>query len=294
MPFVLTEKQRENRKKGIGGSDAAVVLDIKPFDPKKKQYKTPLQLWLEKTGRIEGDNLDNVEPVIWGRLLEDAIIERYRMRTGYKVKLLNHTLKHKKYPWMIANLDGVVMEQGILVEAKSATRSRQWGKEGTDQIPFEYIIQVQHCLEVMSSYPQYSHVKYAEIPTFFNKFDAPIYRVERNLDIANHLIEQERIFWKEYVEKDLPPQPSSREDIIFTWPDDDGEIIQSQDKDAEIELHEYKKVKENLSKLEREKQELETKLTKRIANASGIKINNDLLTFKKFKSTRVLRHYERE
>ncbi|HFC9341278.1 TPA: YqaJ viral recombinase family protein, partial [Enterococcus hirae] len=36
----------EDRKKGIGGSDVATVLGL-------NKYKSPYQLWLEKTGQIE-------------------------------------------------------------------------------------------------------------------------------------------------------------------------------------------------------------------------------------------------
>ncbi|WP_410960483.1 YqaJ viral recombinase family protein, partial [Salmonella sp. SAL4361] len=34
------------RKKGIGGSDVAAILGFSP-------YKSPYQLWLDKTGRSE-------------------------------------------------------------------------------------------------------------------------------------------------------------------------------------------------------------------------------------------------
>ena len=38
------------RNKGVGGSDAAVAVGL-------SQYKSPLELWLEKTGRKPADDL---------------------------------------------------------------------------------------------------------------------------------------------------------------------------------------------------------------------------------------------
>jgi putative phage-type endonuclease len=57
----------EVRKTGIGGSDAAAAVGLSP-------YKSPLELWLEKTNRDatlpKPDPQDTTEPVYWGTLLE--------------------------------------------------------------------------------------------------------------------------------------------------------------------------------------------------------------------------------
>lgn len=291
---MLTEKQRANRKNGIGGSDASAVLNIKPLDPRKKQFKTPLQLWLEKTGRIEPEDLSRIEPIIWGNLLEDDVIERYVMKTGHKVKLLGRTLKHKKYPWMFANLDGLVIKEGILIEAKTAEYSKEWGKDGTSNVPLEYLVQVQHCLEVLSSHEKYKHITEARIPTFFSRKDFRTFNISRDNAITEHLIEAERAFWHDNVLADIPPQPNNRDDTVFLFPNDDGSIIESDTIEAEKEFNKYKKVREELKMLEREKEEIEAKITSRIGAASGLRVKNDLITWKKYKSTRVLRLYERE
>jgi putative phage-type endonuclease len=63
----------EQRRHGIGGSDAAAALGLSP-------WKTPLSLYLEKTGdaRPFRDN----ESMLWGRVLEPAIRAEYTRRTG--------------------------------------------------------------------------------------------------------------------------------------------------------------------------------------------------------------------
>lgn len=49
----MTEKEwLEERKKGIGGSDAATILGLNP-------YKSNIDLWAEKTGKKEPPNISD-------------------------------------------------------------------------------------------------------------------------------------------------------------------------------------------------------------------------------------------
>ena len=75
-------KDKENwlamRKAGIGGSDAAAVIGL-------SRWKSPFQVWLEKTGQTEPDDLSNNEYVYWGTVLEQAVADRFCELTGKKV-----------------------------------------------------------------------------------------------------------------------------------------------------------------------------------------------------------------
>ena len=67
------------RKGGIGSSDAAAAVGLHP-------YKSPLQLWMEKTGREhllpQVDPDDATSPMYWGTLLEPIVAAHYTRRTG--------------------------------------------------------------------------------------------------------------------------------------------------------------------------------------------------------------------
>ena len=54
------------RRKGIGGSDAASVLGISP-------WKSNVQLWEEKTGITEPEDISDKEAVCFGKESEAAI-----------------------------------------------------------------------------------------------------------------------------------------------------------------------------------------------------------------------------
>ncbi len=89
------------RRGGIGSSDAAAAVGLSP-------YKSPLELWLEKTGRKEGPDLSGSEAVFWGTTLEAIVANVYANRTGNKVRRVNAVLQHPDHPFMLANLDRAV------------------------------------------------------------------------------------------------------------------------------------------------------------------------------------------
>ena len=50
---MTREDWLEERKKGIGGSDAATILGLNP-------YKTSIDLWEEKTGRKDAEDISEI------------------------------------------------------------------------------------------------------------------------------------------------------------------------------------------------------------------------------------------
>ena len=60
----------EERRNYIGGSDIAAILGM-------SRWKTPLKLWLEKTGEVEPDDLSENEAVQLGIELEDFVAQKF-------------------------------------------------------------------------------------------------------------------------------------------------------------------------------------------------------------------------
>lgn len=67
-----------SRQKGIGGSDAAVVLGL-------SKWKTPFELWLEKTGQVLLDD-EQSDAAYFGTILEDIVAKEFEIRSGKKVR----------------------------------------------------------------------------------------------------------------------------------------------------------------------------------------------------------------
>ena len=66
------------RRMGIGGSDVSVIAGINP-------YKSVHQLWLEKTGQIEPEDVEN-DYTHFGNVLEPIVRKEFTERTGKKVR----------------------------------------------------------------------------------------------------------------------------------------------------------------------------------------------------------------
>lgn len=62
----------------IGGSDVAAVFGISP-------WKTPLDLWLEKAGKLIPDESENMWQKEMGHLLEPVVAQMYAFKTGHRV-----------------------------------------------------------------------------------------------------------------------------------------------------------------------------------------------------------------
>lgn len=127
------------RRKGIGASEAAAALGL-------CRYSTPIDLWQRKLGLAH--DVEENEAMWWGNALEDDVIDRYQLVTGRAVVSRQVWHRHPDIPYMTATVDGIV-DDGRLLEIKTTGRlSGDWGEDGSDQIPDEYLVQVQHQLAV--------------------------------------------------------------------------------------------------------------------------------------------------
>lgn len=182
------EKWLEARAFGIGGSDAAVIMGM-------NSYKSPYQLWLEKTGQAEAPDLSGNQYVYWGTKNESNIADWFQEETGKKVKRLG-TLRSKEYPFMLANVDRTVVGENAGLEIKTAG-VRQYRKWKDDEIPDAYYCQCLHYMAVTGA-------DYWYIAVLLGGNEAKWKRIERNEEDIQHLIMAETDFWK-LVEARTPP-----------------------------------------------------------------------------------------
>lgn len=181
-------KWLEARAIGIGGSDAAVIMGMNP-------YKSPYQLWLEKTGQVEPPDLSGNQYVYWGTKNEANIADWFQEETGKKVKRLG-TLRSREYPFMLANVDRTVVGENAGLEIKTAGVS-QYRKWKDDEIPDAYYCQCLHYMAVTGA-------AYWYIAVLLGGNEAKWKRIERNEEDIQHLIMAETDFWK-LVEARTPP-----------------------------------------------------------------------------------------
>jgi len=206
------------RKRGIGSSDAAAAVGLNP-------YKSPLELWLEKTGRDGGlakpDPHDETTPVYWGTLLEPIVAGHYTKRTGHKVRRVNAVLQHAQEPWMLANIDREVVGASDVQILECKTAGLNGARLWKDGVPQYVQLQVMHQLAVTGK-------QAADVAVLVCGQELQIHRIERNDTMIAQLIALERRFWH-YVETDQPPPADGSEsaDVALRclYPQDSGIVL---------------------------------------------------------------------
>lgn len=124
-----SEAWLELRRQGLGASDMAAVMGVSP-------YKTPYQLWAEKTGATPPQKVGAAANR--GVILEDAVGQYYEQERGVKLRKSNGIVRLRKHPRIMASLDRTIVgEPKGLVELKTSSSPR-WSMW---PVPPEVVIQ---------------------------------------------------------------------------------------------------------------------------------------------------------
>lgn len=183
----------EQRRTGIGSSDAAALVGLSP-------WATPLHVYADK---VYGAQKPQTAPMRWGLMLEDAIATAYQEQTGAMVEP-GSFLRSELYPWMIATPDRYAHHPNAeprIVELKTcnAFAADEWGEPGTDEIPAHYLIQVQHQMLVAA-------IPVTDVAVLIGGSDFRVYTVRLSETVCEGLVSVEAAFW-ERVKSQRPPEP---------------------------------------------------------------------------------------
>lgn len=182
------EEWLEHRRQGIGGSDAAAILGMNP-------WKSPMDVWLEKTGEFTEDESQDNEKMYWGTALEDIVAREFMARTGLKVRRRNAILQHRKHRFMIANVDRLVIGHKAGLECKTA--GQYLADDWAMGVPEYYIPQVQHYMAVTGYKAWY-------VAVLIGGQEFKYYKIARDDYFIRELIQAEIEFWR-LVEAKIPP-----------------------------------------------------------------------------------------
>lgn len=184
------EEWLQLRKSGIGGSDAGAICGVNPFS-------SPMKVFRDKIGDVQ-EQQDN-ESIRQGHDLEQYVAERFMEATGLKVRRSNYMYRSHAHPFMIADVDRLVVGEDAGLECKTASayNADKW-KDG--EIPLHYIMQCYHYMAVTGK-----RTWYIAAVILGREF---VYRkLEWDDDVIQQLIEIEQNFWENHVQKGILPNP---------------------------------------------------------------------------------------
>lgn len=172
---MLTDEQKLFRKLGIGGSDANIIMG---GDDQKV-----LNLWLEKRGEKEPEDLSDVLMVQMGVWTEPYNRAWFEKKTGRKVKDDGQQRICLDYPFMICTLDGMTDGGNTLWEAKHVNAFTK-----AHEVVSKYAPQLHHNMIVTGT-------KMATLSVFFGNHHWESFDVAFDEQFGKELIEAEENFW---------------------------------------------------------------------------------------------------
>ena len=178
------------RKTGIGGSDAGSICGVNPFG-------SPMKVYYDKTSS-NVEELDN-EAVRQGHDLEDYVAQRFMEATGLKVRRSNFMYRSTEYPFMIADVDRLVVGEDAGLECKTASayNTDKW-KDGN--IPLHYIMQCYHYMAVTGKRTWY-------IAAVILGREFTYRKLVWDDDLIAQMISVEKNFWENHVLPRVLPSP---------------------------------------------------------------------------------------
>lgn len=274
--MTLTAQQLASRNDGIGGSDAAAAVGLSP-------YKTPYELWLEKTGRREPEDLSDNDRVYFGNLLEDVVASEFARRRNCRVQRHRATIVHPKHAILRAHIDRrlIGVREGLECKTADLRMAARWGEEDTDDIPLEYWAQSVHYLAV-TGFSAWHVAALIGGNTFRS------YIVPRDEEAIEALISKELAFW-DCVRTDTPPDPITLDDATLRWPSHiEGKRLVATAEIASA-VASLSNTKARIKELEAEKAAAELKIKSFLGDAESLldAEGRTLCTWKQAKASRV-------
>jgi len=205
----------EARKGGIGASEAAAACGVSP-------WSSPAELWARKTGLLP--DVEDNDAMRMGRKLEPVVLDEYRERTGYALRYPFPLCLSTRHPFMFATPDAETESGDRLVEAKVTTfrRVHEFGDEGTDDVPPDYLLQCQHQMAVTG------HDR-VDLAVLVDGRTLRVFHVERHQQLIDRMVAFEAALWR-HVEGNTEPAldftaPGVRDVLAALYPDSTGVIV---------------------------------------------------------------------
>lgn len=262
---------KEERMKYIGGSDISAVMGM-------NRWKTPLKLWLEKTGELEPDDLSKVEAVQLGTELEEFVAQKFARETGKQVRVQSKMYVHPIYDYMVAHVDRLITGSDELLECKtcSAFKKEEWDESN---IPQEYVLQVMWYMGITGR-------KKAWIAVLIGGQSFKYKEVEFDQELFDVMVERAKSFW-ESVQNNVTPEITLNdgETLREMFPKSSGDIVEDMEADTEIAYRQ--ELKEAISQQQEELKLVEAKIKNRIQNNLGISTLKYIATWKEHESSKI-------
>ena len=257
----------KHRQAGIGGSDASCIAGLNP-------WKSAIQLYMDK--KEENPQEQKSLRMELGNRLEGLVAELFTEATGLKVRNVNGILKNDKYPFALANIDRAIVGEKAFLECK--TTNSYALKEWEERVPAHYEIQCLHYMAITGATHCY-------IAALIGNSDFIWHKIERDQETIDYLMQIERDFWENNIEKDVVPMPDGSdaysEYLKKKYDKSNGQVIELHLLENGVnKLNRYDEIVADIKVLESEKKLIEQEIQLHMEEFEVAKIGDRKVTWK--------------
>ena len=262
----------QERQSGIGGSDAAGVCRMSPYE-----NKCPLAIYQQKLG-LSSPIKDN-EAMRMGREFEAPLLKMYSEDVD-ELDPNPGLIRHPKYPFLMAHLDGYIANDRI-VEIKFINRPvyDDWKKPSEDaklgDCPLPIYYQGMHYLMVtrLPRFDLYAYIAGRGIHHYVFYRDSSFILKMRTAEVE---------FWTKYVETKTPPPPMTKYEVKLLYPQPIKEGYSTASDEVCKAVNQWRKTNEEVKELNEKLEEQKNSVCWAIGEYEGLQDvdGNPLVSFK--------------
>jgi putative phage-type endonuclease len=231
-----------DRKLGIGGSDIAPIMGLSP-------YSTPLDVYRDKMNPAviyeeESEDLKR------GSRVEKYILQEYCEVNNCALETNLSPFIDPEYPFMRGNIDARVMNENVIVEAKSTKCPISLWEQG---IPEYYRTQVAY-------YAMLSNADRVDVPVLFSNWQYKCFTYWRDSEYEARIKEAVIDFWNNHILAGIPPAPSNPAELQEVYPRiEDAKTIKA-DRDIREKVNIWQEILLRRKELEKREEKLKIEI----------------------------------
>ncbi len=247
----MTSFDTESRRKAIWATDARKIVDGRAAD-----------VYLEKIGATEREDISHIEAVQWGLKLQDVIGREASARLQMELKEADYELYHPEHTWMASHFDFISADGTTLVEVKNYNQSKrnQYDAE-TGLMPAADRAQVVHEATV-------HRVQRCVLAVLFGGQELVLIDKEISDDEKDALIRTEAELWGA-IQAKQPPEPTSVDAAKKLFPVSTNRSLMA-DATVERQCAYLAAIKSEIRKLEDREVELQTAIQKMMRDSEAL------------------------
>lgn len=191
-----------DRRGYLGGSDIGAIFGVNP-------WATALDVYEQKVApELIKPEVTPAREKLYrrGKRLEPWVMEMLEEERGIFIQKRNQRYNDDEFPWMACEIDfEYVSDVGLCngdVKTVSPFACKEWGEEGTDEIPLSYCLQF-HWGMMVTGRPS------CLVAVLIGADDLRVYEVKRDDELIGKIRERALSFWNGNVLAKVPPPPQT-------------------------------------------------------------------------------------